>query len=1202
MEDYENVDVKRLISENHSLYEELTQCKADKDFVWDLWKQLQSSKPDLGSVVSMVMAREKEKSEKKDQKILEILKMKDEKITELKGTAMTAEQESKYNQTRYHDLLIANEELNQKLTDQEHEFSHKLAEITEQKEYTSEVLRAHQAQNQAHDDEVKGTLDRMEQEKDDLRAHVVNLEGQLSKLSEQRSSYAAVMEANVNLDNRIAALGDEMEQLTRKCSQLRKQHEDAVLDVKVKENRIQEQEQTLNEKSRDLEQKEANLSALRERIKQAEVASDDFSKQISEQRTRILQLEAMKSEQEMTLVAHAREHELTIARLQKSVADLQSKVSWHQAVESQLRLELDESKTQFATGLLVKDEVIRELKETLARNNGGGGNDKRQNRIEEDEGERQSLASISDHEGERGGGISPIQTSGRRTKIETERMTRKLEGGLAELKKLLELKESELVELRRAHSQRQQRYRMLKENYQLVQEQLATYETGLGGEPRQKQLPTRPDERELRHEDSDQIWKELAHYKTGYESLAKERHEVLEEIDILRVQQAGHLATMQELQVHLEEERVQKQQMIDEIGRGSGELKVLELDIEKLESDLASWQNQALSGQRVAHELENEKELLEQDRRAACEESKALRRELSKLADQYEQLRSEQNLQRLIQQQQQQHQQQHRDIPLVNGSKRSSRERGHPDSQTEKLHVLNQVESISKYEEQVRRVADKIMGTETAPPTTTSCASLGTQTEEIRRSAEFGVTVNMDELGAHAATNDGEKSFQEAGRAKSGQERAAGFKKPTAPPTPLTKKSQSGLKRTPGKNEWSSMKQRILSLTQEVSALRQAKDKAVKELKQYKEANESLQAELGLLLQKIQVGKNSVQHLTESLKESQKEKESLAAQLAERGEAVGAVPIADWKRLEEQLTGASRECVRLSHIVRSLTTENDDLKAKLKDCQQKLARMDHVLSQKKSLAEEMKGKMKEVMDKEAESSGKLKNLEEKVAQMKERENATKMRIGTLERRQQTEAREKSKCHKELLKCREELRKKANLLSKTEALRSQAEGVVSEMETVAAMQLQGLANQSEAAMTSLRCKLEKVTERLEEFQAFVKTLLEDLLRTTRRTEESLELHQEQQWKNMSSSVKNAHKKARDILDISSSDLEEILQSEDALHAQRWSLREKAWWSRLETALQRQNAFAVPLLELLLDVIEERVAAESKLRAFSNTPKQ
>jgi centlein len=80
---YDKIGEDNLASKLKYLEEELHNAHADKEFVWSLWKQLQSSNPDLTSAISQVVQREKEKAEIKDRKILEILKIKDAEINQL---------------------------------------------------------------------------------------------------------------------------------------------------------------------------------------------------------------------------------------------------------------------------------------------------------------------------------------------------------------------------------------------------------------------------------------------------------------------------------------------------------------------------------------------------------------------------------------------------------------------------------------------------------------------------------------------------------------------------------------------------------------------------------------------------------------------------------------------------------------------------------------------------------------------------------------------------------------------------------------------------------------------------------------------------------------------------------------------------------------------------------------------------------------
>jgi centlein len=67
----------------HSLREELARCKADKEFVWSLWKQLQTNSPEISDAISLVVKRENAKRIKEHEELLERLESKENEIKEL---------------------------------------------------------------------------------------------------------------------------------------------------------------------------------------------------------------------------------------------------------------------------------------------------------------------------------------------------------------------------------------------------------------------------------------------------------------------------------------------------------------------------------------------------------------------------------------------------------------------------------------------------------------------------------------------------------------------------------------------------------------------------------------------------------------------------------------------------------------------------------------------------------------------------------------------------------------------------------------------------------------------------------------------------------------------------------------------------------------------------------------------------------------
>lgn len=406
------------------------------------------------------------------------------------------------------------------------------------------------------------------------------------------------------------------------------------------------------------------------------------------------------------------------------------------------------------------------------------------------------------------------------------------------------------------------------------------------------------------------------------------------------------------------------------------------------------------------------------------------------------------------------------------------------------------------------------------------------------------------------------------------------------------------VKKTPRRSEWASMKQRILSLTQEVSALRKSKDKAVKSLNLQKIDYESLQTEYSALMSKLQLTRKSLQHSIDSLKISEQKNERLIAELKERSEEdtkPNALSIAEWKRMEEELRMATMECIRLASTLRTMGGENEQLRLKIKELEDGKTRLEHVITQKKSLLAEMKAKMKELEQVAKNDSQAAKNFEERVSQLKERERTYKVRLETMELRLDSEMKEKQKYRQQLGSCQEEMKKKNQQLNRSQTLRNQAKLVVNEMEAAATMQLQGLANQSEATITSLQRKLDNARERIDEFQSIVRTFVEELLMRTRTAKRRIDELEEKQWKETSrTAAKEARSKACSILNISSTDLESIMESSSQREGEMRlrTEQETAWMNEVESMLKRQGRFAMPLLEVLLDLVDERVAIESK----------
>jgi predicted RNA-binding protein with RPS1 domain len=125
------------------------------------------------------------------------------------------------------------------------------------------------------------------------------------------------------------------------------------------------------------------------------------------------------------------------------------------------------------------------------------------------------------------------------------------------------------------------------------------------------------------------------------------------------------------------------------------------------------------------------------------------------------------------------------------------------------------------YDQQLKKIAQKILSPSkqskaNSPPSRKE--NQGTQTLEVSRTADFSSFVDLD--------NEEEGDFgicEVDARARVGEsrvsERLDTSRKVQSLQTPRGKKGGS-IKKTPGRSEWASMKQRILSLTQQVKKLK----------------------------------------------------------------------------------------------------------------------------------------------------------------------------------------------------------------------------------------------------------------------------------------------------------------------------------------------------------------------------------------------
>ena len=116
---------------------------------------------------------------------------------------------------------------------------------------------------------VKENLDRIEEEKNQLKIRIAVLETQVSDFNEEKLKMASAIEVNATLEEKIKSLENELSLLTLKCTEVAKNCDETELKLNDKENIVKEQLETLQEKSEMIAQLEGDLEAVKSELGQS---------------------------------------------------------------------------------------------------------------------------------------------------------------------------------------------------------------------------------------------------------------------------------------------------------------------------------------------------------------------------------------------------------------------------------------------------------------------------------------------------------------------------------------------------------------------------------------------------------------------------------------------------------------------------------------------------------------------------------------------------------------------------------------------------------------------------------------------------------------------------------------------------------------------------------------------------------------------
>ncbi|XP_021016863.1 centlein [Mus caroli] len=1288
-----------LEEELSSLKEELALCQADKEFVWSLWRRLQATSPDLTQTVSLVVEREKQKSEAKDRKVLEILQVKDSKIQELEQTECVLKQE-------LHDLVklktLVDEEnafLRKELCDLQKKFKDKSQEVKDAKECV-----------QSKEEQNRLVIKNMEEENERLRTRCTDLLNDLEKLRDQEAHWR---KEKHSVDTRVKVLEENLIEAKR--------------EIESAQTKYHAVSQQLNNKQTELLQKDMDITLVRKELQELQNVYKQNSAHTAQQADLIQQLQALNMDTQKVLRnqedVHTAEsisyqklyNELHMcfettksneAMLRQSVVNLQDQLFQKEQENVKLKEKLQESQgtapslsphdsdsnhsgkaplSTLETLMISQKSEIEYLQKKLKV-----ANEKlMENRsCDQDFSEKGTEGKHKEPPVKRSRSLSPKSSF---MNSEELRKLKKAERKIENLEKTLQLKSQENDELRDAHEKRKERLQMLHTNYRAVKEQLKQWEEDSGmAESRQTK---RAEPHQLRQEDSDAVWNELAYFKRENQELMVQKMTLQDELDELKMHMSIDKTTIQELNrcmAEKREEQLFRQHEDAEVKKSTpekNEKAISEQTLQKvieLENRLKSFEKNSRKLKEENKRLKKENDFLKSHLKHYQEDSEAREKELeqllrvskdvehdkSELQTKITALETEVTILR----------RQVTEAKALRGKDEEvvcPEERAHCPTDKAKSEmattdvrarrcdcktattkvkfkaakrkcsvgrhhtVLNHSIKVMSHVENLSKDGWEDVSEGSSDAETQTFQNLGTIIVETSQSISPIEDVAYVYIGAgktsgqHTQTpreylikcpcfiivapsaptalNCPSISHNKNTKKMTFQKKSGSLQKSLHSALPA-RVNREKCKNLPAQKSSSStilLRERIVSLQQQNSLLQNARRAAEASAKEYKEANEKLLHQQQVSDHRFQTSRQTIKKLTLDLAELRKEKEDLLKKvesssditsLAEEVSRIMAPQIKvttlgpsrsmdlEIKQLQCKLKNATNELTKQSSNVKSLRMELLAKDDHIKEMHERTSRMERDITMKRHLIEDLKFRQKVNSESNESFNEMLETLEKKVKSLTEECSNKKVSVDSLKQRLNVAVKEKSQYEQMYQKTKEELEKKDLKMSVLISKLNDTETAMAQIETAASEQLQGLALQSEQVLEGAQKKLLSANEKIEEFTIFVKALVNELQSDVHGTRHQIrELKKMQKSRHAcKTSTHKAQTLAASILNISRSDLEEILDTEDEMEIEKTKIdieNDKEWMLYIQKLLEGQLPFASYLLEAVLEKIKE-----------------
>ncbi|KAM9262222.1 centlein [Morus bassanus] len=819
------------------------------------------------------------------------------------------------------------------------------------------------------------------------------------------------------------------------------------------------------------------------------------------------------------------------------------------------------------------------------------------------------------------------------------------------LEKTLQLKTRETDELRAAHEKHKERLQMLQTNYRALKEQLKQWEEGDSRIDSSKSRYQHADPHRLCQEDSDAVWNELAFFKREHKKLLIEKLNLEEELDQMKVhlsveplfklnegdgvknstpkrnmKEVSHqmLQKVQQLERRfkaiegeLKKQKEVNKDLLKEKNDLNAALKVQKEDADTRERELETLRKRIFEIKKDKTELhlvidEQEKEAASLKRQVA--EANRLRNKNEDLLSQVQELKCLLDEAKAVATCGQCNCKITGTKVKLKTAKKKSSLGHHGAFLKQSIKVMSNVfENFSKDGwEDVSESSDSEIPASESLETVIMKTVQNIDPLPDRSKQQGKKQIEDSQKPCNIVHLEGKnQQFNKKGHSQNKDLEKLHSKRRriccllTSYPSILSKVNRTKRRNIVQKPGYSVtlLQERIKSLQQQIAVLQNEKKTAVSSVKGFKETNEKLTTQLHLADQRLQTSKLTIEVLTSNLAKWQQEKEDLQGKLrlrehlsqtAGKSEATPAPSKnidLEMKQLQCKLKNSNNEITKQSTTIKSLRNEVREKEEQIRELQAKISRLERDLSMKRHLIEDLRSRLKANQENEKTSNETLESLERKVKALAEDCSNKKTSIDSLKQRLNVATKEKSQYEQMYHKAKDELEKKDLKLTDLESKMIETECAMTELETTASQQLHGLAKQSGQALETVQKKLLLANDKVEEFMTFVKALTRELQHSIQ--ELRTKIKQAKKMREVRACKKGLSQEsvqlAASILNVSTTDLEEILEVEDDEETARTKMefeKDKEWLQYIQKLPEAQFAFASYLMDAILEKLNEK----------------